>query len=944
MIAAVLTGSCSSATGDADQPASPSTTTSASDDASPGPSDDALADPTPLGLDDEVSTGTLDNGLTYYLRHNDSPGESITIRLVVDAGSRQQAQADDGVAHFLEHMMFNGTARWPGNELDRVLQTIGAGIGPDLNAYTSLDETVYELTITTTDPTAVTTGFTVMAEWAHNATIEEAEVIAERGVVRDEYRQRVENPDGAVGDELFAIYLLDTPYEGRMPLGAPEQIDSTAPDALRAFYDTWYHPENMAVVVVGDLDVDDMLAELETAFVDVTGRGDAPARPVPLTIEPDPEGRVAVVTHSDLVGPNLSVDWLRPPSDPATTGGARTNLLDDLVSSMLERRLDDAYRAGALSVDRAPYFERFSVARHLSYFGTNLRGPDLATAYAELLGYLAGAADAGFAPEELADAVEAHEAGLDAWADTLGTTQDFAWSDAYVSHFLTGAGGEAPTATIARERAILAEVTIEEVSDRWATVSATSGPITVAIGATAADVPTVDELAAVAAAVRPIDPVATEAVITELLATPTPVKPVGIDTRAGVYDDIHVWRYANGATVVFERSPIEEGFLRFTAEALGGASTLPADDYPLAVLATSAVGQSGVGEVSSRQLRQFLSSSTATLSPFIEDHHEGFEGAASGDDAETLFQLLHLAVTAPQVDATVMTSVVVDAEQLAAFAAVDPGFQSYLALREIVFATDRYSGLATPEQLETVTAERLLAIYLERLGRVDDLFISIAGDSDADVIRALADHYVGSLPAGPADTFSDFSGPPVTTIERVDVPLPDGSGDGGVILRWARRIDVDPSTLATAALLEQIVNAEIFDTAREELGASYGGEAIIGDNAGVPEDGFEAIIAIDGDPDRIDEITVRILDELDRFGRDGPTTEEFDRARALLLDRYGFITNRELILGNLADERGQAHLTTQTRSSLLAAVTASDVRRLAGQVFDLDAYVDVRRR
>ncbi|MEM8709185.1 MAG: pitrilysin family protein, partial [Actinomycetota bacterium] len=245
---ALLAAACSSG-GDDEEADEPTTTTEAAtttteapaadDEPEPEPDPEVVLelpelDATPLAIDDDVTIGTLDNGLTYYLRSNDSPGSSLTVRLAVDAGSLQQDDPDAGTAHFLEHMLFNGTERYPGNELDRVLQTFGAGIGPDINAYTSYDETVYELTVTTTDNgDAVTTAFTVLAEWASNATIDPEEVVAERGVVRDEYRQRRENPDGRVNSELFEVYLAGTPYAGRSPIGEPDEIDATEAPALR---------------------------------------------------------------------------------------------------------------------------------------------------------------------------------------------------------------------------------------------------------------------------------------------------------------------------------------------------------------------------------------------------------------------------------------------------------------------------------------------------------------------------------------------------------------------------------------------------------------------------------------------------------------------------------------------------------------------------------------
>jgi zinc protease len=900
-------------------------------------------DDTPLGLDDAVETGTLANGLTYYLRRNASPGESVTVRLAVDAGSRQQVRADDGVAHFLEHMLFNGTERWPGNELDRVLQTLGAGIGPDINAYTSFDETVYELSVSTFDDDAVETAFAVLAEWAARATIEPDEVLAERGVVRDEYRQRVENGSAAVANALLELYLDGTPYEDRSPIGSVEAIESTEAPELRAFYERWYHPENMAVIVVGDLSTDAMLELLEDSFADIEGRGEAPPRAEPLAIDPQPESTAAVVTNPEEVVDNLSVDWRRPPSDPATIGGARLDLLDDLIMSMLTSRLDDAYLAGAFAVDRTPFISRFEVARHLQFFGTNLRGDDLGLAYTQLLGYLQAAALDGFSPSELAEAIAEREAGLAAWEESIPTTQDFAWSEGYVAHFLRGVGGEAPATTIERERSIMAALTLDEVDQRWAFIHERSGPIAVALGDDAATLPTADDLDASVAAAEPIAPVAAEEAITSLMAPPEPVEPVTVERRDGVFATTVTRRYANGATVIIEPSPIVEGTISLLAEAQGGSSTLPIDQHDLAFLAANVVGRSGFETATTGQVNDFLADRNVALETWISDYAEGFEGTSGSEDFELLLQLVHLGVTQPTVDPTVLASTLVDARGLVERVGTDPGLQADVALSQLVLGDARYDGVVDDIQLDVVTADLLLDLYDQRLGSVDDLIVAITGDLDIATAIDLSDRYIGTLPAGPSDTYRDITAPLVTAVERVDITLPDGSGDAGMQLRWETP-DLVATDRATSAVLQQIISSLIFDTAREELGASYGGGASVVPTT-VPHDGVLGFVAIDGDPARLDEIQQRLFADLARLAEDGPTGDEFDRAVAVLSDDLQFVNNLEIMLENIETERNgePPALSIATRAVEILRVSAADVADLAARLFDLDVYIEVRR-
>lgn len=919
------------------------TTDAAADNATNRADPDAPPD-AQLTIDPEVQIGTLDNGLTYYIRRNTTPGSEMDIRLVVRAGSLQQADPGDGVAHFLEHMLFNGTEAFPGNELDRTLQGFGLAFGADSNAYTGYHETVYFLRLSTDDAETIDTGFTVLAEWADRALIDPAEVVAERGVVRDEFRQGRETVDGIVFSALEEIYTEGTPYEGARVISSAERIEATEAAALRDYYDRWYHPANMAIVAVGDLPVDVMRRQIEDRFNDLTARTGSPGTPQHFTVTPEPEPRTDVIVHPDQVGDSISLDWLRPAFDESTVAGARTRLLDDLIAEMLTERTSAAYLDGSLVLDASPFMSTFDIAAHLRYFGTNLRAPDLGEGYAQYLGIVHGAAEFGFTPAELAQATSVHRATLDEWEDTLGTTIDSVWADAYTQHFLYGDGAEAPAITIARERAILDSVTTAEVTARWAEVLAASGPIAVSIGADAAALPDAATLAQIAKTVEPIAPVDAVTDLDQLMTPPAPVGPVETERRPGWSGSTITWRYANGATVVFEPSDIADGALDLYAESLGGYSLLPDGSAALVGLATNAVAQSGLGDATVSQVDRLLDSTSITFETFIDAEIEGFSGASTPEDAETLFQLLHLSVTEPRVDDTAFRAVLVDGQLLHDAARTDPFTLAFLELTRLLTGSEFHSWIPTQAQLDTLSADTLLDVYRSRLSTVDDLVVSIVGDLDPDVIGDLADRYIGTLPAGSADTFVDTQGSEPSTVLSADVALPEGTANGGVYLAWIDQGRWDELDLVNARVLQQILTTRIFETIREELGASYGGGASI-ELTPVPRDAITAILWLDGDPTRLDEMVDRTLAELAELRAAGPTAGELSRARAVLEDEWGFVYNTDFMYENveLARDPESRLLTDENRLDLLAEVDAGSVQDLVVRVFDPGAYVEVRR-
>ena len=900
-------------------------------------------DPTLLALDPELRVGKLDNGLTYYLRDNDAPGGSVDLRLVINAGSSQQEVPDSGSAHFLEHMMFNGTASFPANELDRALQRLGIQFGPELNAFTSYDETIYLLSASTSDAAAIPTAFDVLAEWASAATIDEAEVISERGVVRDELRQGRESVDGIIFDAFEAVYTQGTPYEGHAVIGEPARVESTEAAALRSFYDRWYQPANMAVVVVGDMSVDDMEAFVIDRFSGLTPRGDEHPERSEIKITPDPGAFATIVTHPDNVVDNLSIDIPVTVWDTGTVGGAELVVWETLIADMVTTRLTDAWFAGELQLDQEPWLGEFAINRGLRYFGSNLQSADLAVALEQYLGLLRGAAD-GFTNEELDSAIATYGAGLDAREDSSGTIQDRQYAATYANHFLAGTNAEAPSDSVERERRILEGVSPGRLADHWAWMLQAGGPIIVAIGADEATLPSAADMLRIAEST--VGAARSEAAgsIDQLMDRPDGIDPSNSESRSNSEGTVNTWEFANGATVVFLPTTISEGSVALLAESIGGYSGLEAGTAALVGVATDAVSQSGVGDATPGQLDRFLADKSVSLAPFIASETEGFSGSSTSDDVETLFQLLHLLITSPRIDDTGFASAIANGEILQQAVESDAATAASLALTELIYQGDFHSWIPSDTQLDAATPTTLLELYNSRLGTVDDLIVSITGDIDADVIEDIARRYIGTLPAGTDDTFVDTRPTMLAGIEARDVTLPEGTANGGIEMLWSSEQDWTDSTATVALVLETIINTRIVETVREELGASYGGFASVS-LITVPDTRISGYIAIDGDPSRLDEIRATVLRELAELALVGPTADELGRAVSIISSNYEFVDNFLFISENLELERNPDTdiITTSRRSNLLSDVRASDVRSLAGVVFTPDRYLEVTR-
>ena len=415
-----------------------------------------VADPAPLPVDPGVRVGTLDNGLTYYLRNNEKPGTNLALRLAVSAGSLHEADPGLGVAHFLEHMMFNGTEEYPRNEIVEALRGLGVEFGPDLNAYTWYDQTVYELDVVTSQSGAVETAFRILSQWAHAGTLAEADVVEERGVVRDELRLRYETGSGIINRVFDHAYVVDTPYEGRTVIGTAESIESMTPETLRDFYEAWYVPSNMALVVVGDLALDELQALTEEHFGAIAA-GEAP--PAPDTFSPiSPEPIYLTATSPSQGYSYMSLDLKIPTWDGGTVGGERTRLMESLLALMLDARLKDAYEQGFLSQLDPAKWDPFSYTTGIRFYGTNLRADDLAKALGDYWSMVLSLEAAGFSDADLEHAAEVVRTDLEFELQSVATKQDHEWAGLYVSHFLEGDDIGTVAERVARVDALLEEM------------------------------------------------------------------------------------------------------------------------------------------------------------------------------------------------------------------------------------------------------------------------------------------------------------------------------------------------------------------------------------------------------------------------------------------------------------------------------------------------------
>lgn len=624
-------------------------------------------------------------------------------------------------------------------------------------------------------------------------------------------------------------------------------------------------------------------------------------------------------------------------------GGERMTLIENAVAIMLETRLSEAFQRGDLDLDREPFFGPFGFNRGLRYYGTNISAPELDTALDGFMGQLLLAALEGFNDDDIDRVKDLLFAALDDELETLDSVQDASYAGQLTSHFLTGSGADDDERRIERQRSVIESFTTAELTNFWRWILEVTGPVVLAVGEDATALPTADQLSEVLDDARPA--VVAEAVVAidELMEAPEQAATTAENLRSTFNGDVEEWTFENGVVVSHQRSEITSGSFFVVMESSGGWSTLDDPDESVAGAAVQAVLLSGVGPHGPATLERYLESRAISLEASINEWDETISGSAAESDAEDLFALIHLSMTEPRVDEVALRSVQRGAEDILEIAETDPDIRSQeLLLTLLNDGDERYETVLRQDEIDSLEADELLDIFRARFGKVDDLHVAIVGDIDASDAFDLAARYLGTLPTGPADTWTDLGIQLPTTAVTGEVPLSEGTADGGT-----QRVDwiIGQPTAedeVAAVLLGTIITNRITDVIREELGASYGGFAsIFADREGPGSLG--SFISVDGDPARLGEIRTALTSMLDELASTGPTADEFERAVQVTDNDYNFVNNGLYLFENLANTRfpDLDTLLVDDRFFLLNGVTRDDVRGLAAELYGDDASVEV---
>lgn len=904
--------------------------------------------------DPDTATGTLDNGLRYLVRANDNPGGKVELRLVIDAGSGLEDDDQVGVAHFLEHMLFNGTERFPKNELIDVLRSFGAAFGADINASTSYDETIYTLNVPD-QPEAIATALDIFEDWLGAATLDPADVEAERGIVLDEWRARAQTSNGRIFDRFASFLLAGSAYDGHLPIGGRDAIESITPEALRRFYDDWYRPDNAAVIVVGDIDAEEIVEEIEERFARAESRGADPER-VDLAVRPSTETNVEIVVDADLAEGFVAVNLPQPVDVTSLESDAQRSILDRLALDIVATRLDNDALRGLAPFERASAGSS-SFVRLLSSpeITVDTDGASVQASVQAVVDEIERVERFGVTPAELERAIASRRASAQRNFDGRESRQDASFAGEYTRHVLEGEWYVPAQREFEFVGEVLDRATVETVAfglvERYR--SAGVHAFVAVPAAEAGDVPEVDDLVAVidAAADRSLEPRPDEAAIGEVLI-PSPdaveeqtVVSLATDPFTSALDPV-VLQFANGAQVSLNTTTIVENQVFLSARSRGGLSLVPDDLVADGQALGEVIGDSGAGEFDRVALAAFLDDKSVSLAADVSALDAEMTGTSSTGDLEVLFQLVHLLMTEPRVDQTAIDRYVDDQLPFALDPSINAGYAEFHALTNARYDDPRFR-LPTPDSLATVDVAGIEAVARDVFGLDRRPWsFALSGDFDLDEVTDLARRYIGSIPNESTSTGTERPIEPPPPEGVVVAEADGGEGDtANVSFLFTGAATSDRRADVVASVVREVVGNRLTDFIREELGDSYSPIARIelGDGA-LPS--TELYISVSTAPDLVDDVSDAVLDQLEELRTDGPSEREFSNAVNTVAEQLNFINNVQIndeALAVLTDPEGNGSFDEFVEQArIIGTVGEGDVNDALTDWIDLDRYIEVR--
>jgi len=897
--------------------------------------------------DPAILIGKLDNGLTYYIKKNSKPEQRIELRLVVNAGSICETDGQQGLAHFMEHMCFNGTKNFPSNRMIQMLEEMGVGFGSELNAYTGFDETVYMMKIPSDREEWVERGFQAIEDWAHQVSMDSKEIDKERGVIIEEWRMGL-GADERMQSKYVPVLFRGSRYAERLPIGKIDVIKSFQYDTLKAFYNTWYRPDLMAVIVVGDIEAETAERKIKEHF----GSIPKAEQPKPRIVYPVPgneEPLVSIVTDREATGYTIQVMFKHPAASSVTYEDYRNSLLRMIFTGMLNKRFMEITRK-----PEAPFL--MSGSEYGSFIG---RSVDVYSLYAaakenrmeESLEVIMTENERvsrfGFTATELEREKKEIYTIYENGAKEAGKTESGTFADEFIRNYLTRESIPGYLKEFELVKEFLPDITLEEVNKlgrNWTT----ENNMLVLVTAQEKDgmnIPSEQMTAGIIKSVRSkeIEPYVDEVADVPLLEKVPPPSEVTKRLENAVFGFTEL-TFSNGVRMILKPTDFKNDQILLSSTSPGGTSLYPDDDIMSAMLASAVVNQSGIGSYDYMGLQKKLSGNTAKLTPFINELREGVNGSCTPKDLETMLQLNYLYFTGIRRDEDAFNSYVSRMRNMIRPMRSNPQVIFTDTLTKIVtMNSPREIAVPTEAQLDQVNLDRIIEIYKDRFSDAGDFTYVMVGNFSIDEVMPLLVKYIGGLPStGRKETWRDVT--PGFPEGRVEVDVPRNSEQQSMVaMVWNGDFRWKDSERQSFGMLMDLMSIKLREAMREDQSGVYG-ISFEGSPSKFPNPKYTVTSSWGCHPDSVSMLTETVLAEIEKIIKYGPSEEDLGKVKETLIrGRETAMKYKSFWLSALLSHylNGTVLMTLEEYKSFVSSFTPKDIRKMAKRYLDTRNYVRV---
>jgi len=838
-----------------------------------------------IPTDPNVKIGKLANGLTYYIQNNGKPEDKLELRLAIKAGSILETDEQQGIAHFIEHMNFNGTKNFKKNELVDYLQSIGVKFGADLNAYTSFDETVYILPIPSDDPEKLEGGFTILEDWAHNALLTEEAIDGERGVVLEEYRLGL-GPDKRMMQEYLPKLMYNSRYAERLPIGKKEVIENASYETIRNYYKDWYRPGLMAVIAVGDLDVEIIEKKIKDHFSNLEAR-ETPKERKEFGVPNHDETFVAIASDPDANFSMVQIYYkdLDEAKDVVTIADYKKQLEKDMFSSMINNRLTElansstppftygfSYYGGTYSPMKNAY-QSFAMTGENSQLSA-LKA--LVTENERVKKY-------GFNKSEFERAKKENLAQLEKAYKDRDKQESNRIVGEYVNNFLENSPIPGIEWTYEFAKNNMDEIKLENINGLINDFLHDDNRVIVFTGPEKESVKPVTEkqvldlLAEVKTTEleKYADEEVRENLITELPSAGT-IK----DTKENKDLGVTTLMLSNGAKVVYKKTDFKNDEILFSAYSEGGNSLYSDSEYQSTVYANGGLGEAGIGGLDKNDLNKMMSGKIVNVRPQISTYAEGLSGSSTPKDFETMMQMIHL----------YFTSLNKDEEAYQAFATKQKNFLGNMMSNPNFFfqneigkfrneGNPRYAGFPTPEKFDEMDYELAYQKYQERFADASDFTFLFVGNVDEAKVKEYATKYIASLSS--SNSNEEFKAPEYRedSDSYREKTVYKGTDPKSVVsILWTGETEYDEEDDLAISALGEILTIKLVEELREKESGVYGVGAR-GNMSKIPFGSYSFSISFPCGPENVEKLTKAALAEVEKIKESGPSEQDLAKVK-----------------------------------------------------------------